>query len=64
MKLKEGLPVWASLGLTGWREATVLTVATKRVAVEFANGTRGSRRAEDLRPRNPGRKGEDKPPRP
>ena len=62
--IKVGAPVWASVGDTGWRSATVLCLPARngRVAIEFADGSRGTRRPENLRTRNPKLAGRDKPP--
>ena len=59
-----GTAVWAPLGSTGWRPAVVVGPAKGRVRLEFESGSKGTgtRRAESLRPRNPARKGKDKPP--
>ncbi len=58
-----GLPVWASMGSFGWRPAMVLAVSRTRVLLAFETGrrTNGRRKAEQLRMRDPRKRGTDKP---
>lgn len=57
-----GQPVWAALGTVGWWPALVVKVARKWITV-FIPGRYGygKRLPEQLKPRNLGLKGKDKP---